>query len=72
MATETKKVFKPGKVEFEVHMFLIKCPMHVLSLTVTCSKPEILINSLKNGIGLRIFNKNLRQGKNSVDNQENS
>jgi len=47
MATETKKVFKPGKVEFEVHMFLIKCPMHVLSLTATYSRPEILINSLK-------------------------
>jgi len=32
--------------------------MHVLSLTVTCSKPEILINSLKkNELGQRILRK---------------
>jgi len=63
IATETRKLFKPGKVEFEVHMFLIKRLKHVLSLTATYSRPEILINSLKNGIGLRIFNKNLRREK---------
>jgi hypothetical protein len=58
IATETRKLFKPGKVEFEVHMFLIKRLKHVLSLTATYSRPEILINSLKkNEIGQRILRK---------------
>jgi len=58
MPTETMKGFRPDKAELELPLFLIRCLKHVLSLTATYSRPEILINGLKkNGIGQRILRK---------------
>jgi hypothetical protein len=70
MPTETMKGFRPDKAELELPLFLIRCLKHVLSLTATYSRPEILINGLKNCNWSENVKKNLRQGKNSLDKPE--
>ena len=70
MPTETMKGFRPDKAELELPLFLIRCLKHVLSLTAAYSRPEILINSLKNCNWSENVKKNLGQEKIALINQK--